>query len=467
MNQQTATIAYILGIIGLFVLDRDAKVRTSKALWIPVLWLLIVGSRPVSLWFESGPTISQSEQYTEGSPIDAAVFGILIAAGVLVLSLRSRKIGRLLRGNVPILLFFCYCAISIVWSDYSFVAMKRWIKAVGDLVMIGIVLTDPEPTTATKRFLARAGFILLPLSVLFIKYYPDLGRSYNPWTWVPMYCGVTTFKNLLGMICLVCGLGSLWSFLGAYEDRKIPNRFRHLVAHGIIVAISVWLFIIADSMTSLSCFLMAGTVMVMTMWRPVAKTPIAIHALIGGFVALSLCALFADSAGTMVHSLGRQANLTGRPAIWAAVLSLHTSPLVGAGFESFWMGSRLQRVWDMTEKGIQEAHDGYLEVYINLGIVGVSLLAGLIVSGYRNALAVFRRDRHAGRLQLAFFTAGVIYSITEAGFRMMCPMWIGFLLSIVAIPPSVSKKKGQPRQKSLVKQVALTGEDEPVVREFV
>jgi O-antigen ligase len=169
----------------------------------------------------------------------------------------------------------------------------------------------------------------------------------------------------------------------------------------------------------------------------------------------------------MVHSLGRQANLTGRPAIWAAVLSLHTSPLVGAGFESFWMGSRLQRVWDMTEKGIQEAHDGYLEVYINLGIVGVSLLAGLIVSGYRNALAVFRRDRHAGRLQLAFFTAGVIYSITEAGFRMMCPMWIGFLLSIVAIPPSVSKKKGQPRQKSLVKQVALTGEDELVVREFV
>jgi hypothetical protein len=60
MNQKTATIAYILGIIGLFYMDRSDKERTSKALWIPVMWLMIVGSRPISLWFETGPIVARS-----------------------------------------------------------------------------------------------------------------------------------------------------------------------------------------------------------------------------------------------------------------------------------------------------------------------------------------------------------------------------------------------------------------------
>ncbi len=464
MTQHLATIVYVAGIIGLFFLDRDLKERTSKALWVPVMWLLIVGSRPVSMWFQTGPTISQADQYTEGSPLDAAVFGVLIAAGVVVLSSRSRQVKRFLRGNVPLLLFFSYCALSILWSDNSFVAFKRWTKAVGDLVMVLIVLTDPDPLAATKRFFSRAAFVLLPTSVLFIKYYPDLGRSYNPWTWVPMYGGVTTFKNLLGMTCLVCGLGSLWSFLSAYLERKMPHRIQHMIAHGIILATAVWLFKTADSMTSLSCFLMAAAVLVVTTRRWVITRASVVHTLVGFFVALALCALFADTGGTLVHSLGRDPSLTGRTAIWQAVLSLQTNPLFGTGFESFWLGSRLERVWEMTEKGIQEAHNGYLELYLNLGLVGVALFASLIVTGYRHALSVFRREPHAGRIRLAFFTAGVIYSFTEAGFRMMSPIWIAFLLAITGVPRISHYKKHQPRPEMPVGQIELPAETEIVAQ---
>ncbi len=50
MPPQVASVVFYSLIALLFYLDRDRKLKTSTALWIPVLWLLINGSRPVSLW---------------------------------------------------------------------------------------------------------------------------------------------------------------------------------------------------------------------------------------------------------------------------------------------------------------------------------------------------------------------------------------------------------------------------------
>jgi hypothetical protein len=152
MNQLIATIACVAVIIGLFVLDRDTTTRTSKALWIPLLWMLINGSRPVSMWSQNDPTNLLAVQYTEGSPVDAAVYGILIATAVLVLISRSRQVQLFLQKNGPILVFFSYCLLSISWSDYSLVGLKRWIKAFGDFAMILIILTDPNSQAAMRRF---------------------------------------------------------------------------------------------------------------------------------------------------------------------------------------------------------------------------------------------------------------------------------------------------------------------------
>jgi exopolysaccharide production protein ExoQ len=328
-------------------------------------------------------------------------------------------------------LFFGYCALSIAWSEYPFIALKRWSKSVGDVVMILLVLTDPYSPLAVKRVFARVAFILLPLSVLFIKVYPDLGTAFSPEDNVMMYFGVTTFKNLLGMICMVFGLASLWSFLGAYEDKGLPHRSRHLAAHGVAIATAIWLIVRADSMTSLSCLLLAGSVMVLVSQRWVAQHRGGVLVVFCGAIGLPLFALFINTVGTLVHTLGRNSTLTGRTTIWKAVLSLHTNPLIGTGFESFWLGNRLQAVWNMSVKGIQEAHNGFIELYLNLGWVGLLLLGWLIITGYRNAIAALRRDPSDGRLRLAFLTASLIFSLTEAGFRMLSPIWFAFLLAIV------------------------------------
>src|SRR5713226_10667747 len=107
MGASLATLVCIVGIAGLFYLDRDKSLRTAKGLWLPVTWLWIVGSRPVSSWLGIGPrNLDPATQLVEGSPFDAFVFTILLAAGIIVLLRRSNRTISFLSASWPILIYF-------------------------------------------------------------------------------------------------------------------------------------------------------------------------------------------------------------------------------------------------------------------------------------------------------------------------------------------------------------------------
>src|ERR1700719_2050003 len=213
MNPSFASLVYACGIAGLFYLDRDRSVHTSKALWLPVVYIWVLGSRPVSVWLGMGASDPRDVLQLDGSPADRAFFAALLIAAVCVLFHRGRRTLTFLTTNGTILIYFLFCLLSIIWSDFPGVALKRWIKAIGDVAMILIVVTDEQPVAALRRLFSRTGFILVPLSLLFIKYYPILGRSYDPWTGTPMNNGVTLNKNMLGVTTFVLLLGAVWRAL--------------------------------------------------------------------------------------------------------------------------------------------------------------------------------------------------------------------------------------------------------------
>jgi exopolysaccharide production protein ExoQ len=441
MPPTIAPIIFAIGIFGLLYLDRDWNYRPSNALWIPAAWLFLLSSRPVSTWLGMTPTIDRSEAYLEGSPIDRAVFMVLLVVGLGVVVGRADRVGPLLRKNAPILLFFFYCAVSIAWSDFPFVAFKRWIKALGDVAMVLIILTEPEPMHALKWLITRLGYILFPLSVLFIRYYPNLGRRVtNSWTIEPV--GIGTQKNGLGMICLVYGLGFLWYLRAANRDRQDPNRSGRMVAFGTILVMIAWLLWVCDSKSAICSLGIGGGIMLLASRPSLACKRAVVHLLVLTVLSVSVYSLFFDSAGSLVRGLGRDPSLTGRTDVWNSVLSLHSNPWVGTGFESFWLGQRLD---DMREAlpnlDINESHNGYLEVYVNLGWMGVSLLALLLVTGYRKIIAAFRRDPDIGSLFLAYFLATLFCSFTESAFRMLSTSWFFLLLAVLAASLATSREE--------------------------
>ncbi len=438
MPPTVASLIFTLLIALLFWLERDRRVSTSPALWIPTVWLLLACSRSVAEWLQIGNPVSASnssdqQNVMEGDPVNRAIFAGLLVLGMIVLAVRTGRIGKLLKANLTIVIFFAFCALSLIWSDYPDIAFKRWTKAIGDLVMVLIVLSDREPLAAVKEYLARTAFLVIPLSVLFVKYYPDLGRSYGRWDYKTFYTGVTTNKNTLGVICLFFGLASVWRLLVAYRDPSRKLRIRHLIAHGVVVAMVIWLFSIANSMTALSCFLIGICLLLLTNFRFVRRKPVLVHLLVLSFVLASASIAFWGFGSDFVKdTMARDTStLTDRTNIWKLALSVSRSPLVGTGFESFWLGPRLHKMWEGFSWHPEEAHDGYLEIYLNLGWVGVSLLAVVVATGYRKILATYRSNPLVGSLVLVFFTVGVIYNFTEAAFfRMMAPAWLFFLLAI-------------------------------------
>src|SRR5271166_804271 len=52
----------------------ERKAGVSCALWIPLAWLFIVSSRPITVWMGG----RASEDFSEGSPLDSLIFLALI-----------------------------------------------------------------------------------------------------------------------------------------------------------------------------------------------------------------------------------------------------------------------------------------------------------------------------------------------------------------------------------------------------
>ena len=433
MNPSIASIVYACGIAGLFYLDWDRSVRTSKALWLPVIYLSIVGSRPLSAWLGIAPPAGADVQL-DGSPVDRAFFAVLLIAAMSVLAGRGRRIFEFLSANWLILAYFLFCLASVLWSDFPGVAVKRWIKATGDLVMVLIVVTDEQPVAAIRRLLSRTGFVLIPVSIVLIKYYPYIGRGFDAWSGEPANLGVTGNKNVLGVIAFVLLVGVVWRILTLLRsDEKAPDRRRHLIAQGALLVLGIYVLKLADSDTSTVSFVLGAGVLFATSLRFFRRNATALHVLVLALVLSVGSLVMLGGIGSIAHALGRNSHLTGRTDVWAAVIPLASNPLVGAGFESFWLNPRVNSTLWQIFPGLplNEAHNGYIEVYLELGWVGVCLIGLVLLDGYRRAARAFRREPIIGGLLLAYVLSGMVYSITEAGFRMADPIWIFLLLAVV------------------------------------
>ena len=116
--QSLATVVCVLFIVYLFWTDLRRPHSRSMALWVPLAWMFLAGSRWVSSWLNLAPTLeSANDGYCRGQSDRPR--GLLRPHRGGNSDSAGRKIDwqRLVVNNKWIILYFLYCLASVAWTD--------------------------------------------------------------------------------------------------------------------------------------------------------------------------------------------------------------------------------------------------------------------------------------------------------------------------------------------------------------
>jgi len=398
---------------------------------VPTVWMFFAASRFPSQWFNLGAPL-HTVSSLDGSSFDLVVFAALIALAAAILARRCVPWGVVALVNAPVFLYFAFGAVSVTWSDYPFVSFKRLIKASGNVLMVLVVLTELKPYNALELTIRRLSFVLLPLSLLFIKYYPHLGRTYHMGE--PLFTGVATHKNGLGQLSLIAGVYFLWRLVVARRKGSETEPRSVNATDLLLLGLALWLLNLADSATSTACVAVAAGVFLTSQVpalrrRPKTLVPLSLLtvAVVGMLEGLL------NITDKIILMLGRRPDLTTRVPMWNDLISMVSRPMVGYGYESFWLGTRqnyMAEVWGITG----QAHNGYLEMYLNLGLVGVGFIIAWALLGLGRVTRLLPIDYSVAVLNFSFLVVVLLYNWTEATFYGVSIMWMLLLLAIMRVP---------------------------------
>ena len=437
LPQRLALFLTVAFIVFLFRRDIREKPDVSGALWLPLLWLVLTCSRSVSTWLNIfGLHVSGAASVEEGSPLDACFYLALAIVGFCVLIKRQIHLSEIVLNNGWLIAFFLFCFISIAWSDFPFVTFKRWIKILSHPIMALIVLTEPDPEEALIRLMKRCAYVVVPVSILWIKYYPQLGRGFTEWG-AAMNRGIAGDKNMLGADCFILGFFFFWYLLQTWQTERNTRRRNELRLIAGFLFMIAWLLRQAHSATSTTSLFVAILIVVFVGIRSINKNFIGTY-ILAALVLLAAAELAFGISGRFSEALGRGSGLSGRKEIWRILLALQDNPILGAGFESFSLGERRGRVaealygWAGAARGA--AHNGYLETYLNLGLMGLAILIGLIIATFWKIRFELFRNFEWGRYRLGFLAAVVLWNWAEGVFDSFSPLWFVFYIIALDYP---------------------------------
>ena len=321
-------------------------------------------------------------------PAYAAILGMM--------TLRYEAMAKLWFPLLLLLMLAGLAYASRYWSLAPDITVRRVIALVMS-TLFAVYLAAAWPGRRLPVLLTQTALILAVLSLMYVVALPSIGvhQDANAGLWR----GVWYEKNTMGWV-MVAGAVAAAAVLAS------PGPGKVLAA--ITLPFCVLLILGTQSKTALLC-LMAACGVIAGFWvlRRIGPA-LAVFGVWTGVIAVAAGAgiLFA-APEFILEALGKDPSLTGRTEIWEAINRFSEKrPLTGYGYSAFWgLHSdpanyiRVQNQWD-----VPSAHQGWLEVLIQLGWIGVWSVGVVVVIG---VMGSFVRLPVAGR-QEGFWAAGYL-----------------------------------------------------------
>ncbi len=258
------------------------------------------------------------------------------------------------------------------------------------------------------RLLTRCIFILGLLSIFMVFAVPSIGvhQDINAGMWR----GVWYEKNQMGMVMAAGGTAAAaWA---ASEDRL---RLTPLLA----ILLCILLVLATRSKTSLLC-IMLGVGMIGVLWTLKRGGPaLAVAAVWMGVVgAAAGWWLWTYESAEILAALGKDPSLTGRTDIWDALfVKIAERPWTGYGYNAFWGLESAPATWVRYQTGwlVPSAHNGWIDLLVQLGWPGAILVGTIMASSYVVTLIRLpRAGLREGFWSIAYLSVYILLTFSES-----------------------------------------------------
>ncbi len=355
-------------------------------------------------------------------PLNFALVAMTLA-GMAVLIPRHRKaVLEVAAANRVIVALCALVMLSAVWSVAPGLSAKRSVVHL-NTALLALYMGGRLDLDEALRCVALAAFASAAASLVLAVAVPSIGVMHS-FGLFGKWRGVYTHKNELAQAMAIGVIAqayltvrgrALWS--SSYPT-DIPTAAGRITGLGI-VALELLLLVRAGSATGLAVAAVSLTAYAVLLVAGRGGLPAKALLAVGPAAVLGVASLLAFFPVILTRVSGKDATLTGRTELWAGVIqAIGDRPWLGYGFQAFWSGADADaiEIWRIIRWNAPNAHNGYLEVLLGLGLAGLMVAIAVVVQALVRAMRLLgRRDTFfAGAIALALTGAITIETFTEA-----------------------------------------------------
>ncbi|MEN3951709.1 O-antigen ligase family protein [Iodidimonas sp. SYSU 1G8] len=386
----------------------DAKVPVWEKAF--VVFTLFTACNALVLVLSATSVTAGQDGLDESNPLRFAILLTLYSiSGILLVRRHSHELLGILSQNKLLLVALGYVVLSCLWSVEPMVAFRRSMALVMTSVFC-FYLALRFPLRDLLKLTGIALALVAIISIIGIFTLPMTAYETGDIRKAGWWRGIVGINTMFGRV-MALGLLAIWVL------RRTAWRFQAYDA--VLLGIFLLCLWKAHAATAIvAC--MAAFISIVIVWEPRrGGMPVYLRLAVTTMAAIPVLALVLTNTGEVLELLGRDATLTNRVYIWQAAFEYgFNSPILGAGYRSFWIEDYAFQVFFNTfgseNTKLGNGHNGFLDVWLELGLVGLVLVAALFGQMIYRALSYLAMTKDdAGAFFGGLMVFILVYSIAE------------------------------------------------------
>jgi len=394
--------------------------KPSKAIWISFFWLII------------------STPYISGILHNFArfryIYGSIALIAVYILIKRKKQFDNIFKNNILVFVLVGYIGLSIFWTGTIIESFKNYLVPAATLIIICLIFIEKEPDKIFITIFKRYFIVIILLSIL-IEF---IFRSNS----TAALTAVSSHKNSFGILMAISSIFFLWKMGKRKDNKEIGLSILFLV-------LSFYFLIGSRSIGALGAFVAGSITFLFLMFfksKKNLKKNILIITILTFLLIVSSAKLYKSYTEYsvlqyIVEKTGRDMTFTGRTNIWDYALKTANQPIFGYGFGGFWNEKRILNAERSINYAAPHSHNGYLEAYLNLGLVGITIITIILLSISKRLIKRFvKLNNHFDILMIILFVSILFSNIFNVGLFSIYFSIEWFIFFFIAIYTKRSNK---------------------------